>query len=87
MSLPLHTGFDFALCRYRSIRALISPYVAAAPYGLFFALCRCRSIRAIFRPMSLPLHTGFWLRLLPGGQYAFAAALLPRGQYAQLLQL
>ena len=60
MSLPLHTGF-------------FSPYVAAAPYGLFF------------RPMSLPPHTGFWLRLLPGGQYAFAAALLPGGQYAQFL--
>ena len=40
------------------------------------ALFRCRSIRALCRPISpCGLNTGFWLRLLPVGQYAFAVAL------------
>ena len=40
------------------------------------ALFRCRSIRALCRPISpYGLNTGFWLRLLPVGQYAFAVAL------------
>ena len=39
------------------------------------ALFRCRSIRALCRPISpCGLNTGFWLRLLPVGQYAFAVA-------------
>ena len=40
------------------------------------ALFRYRSIRALCRPISpCGLNTGFWLRLLPVGQYAFAVAL------------
>ena len=61
--IPIVTLLGAALFRYRSIRALV-------------ALSRCRSIRALCRPISpCGLNTGFWLRLLPVGQYAFAVAL------------
>ena len=50
------------------------------------ALFRYRSIRALCRPISpCGLNTGFWLRLLPVGQYAFAVALFrPMGSIRAL---
>ena len=61
--IPIVTLLGAALFRYRSIRALVA---LSRPAG---------SIRALCRPISLSLNTGFWLRLLPVGQYAFAVAL------------
>ena len=51
------------------------------------ALFRYRSIRALCRPISpCGLNTGFWLRLLPVGQYAFAVALFrPMGSIRALV--
>ena len=50
---------------------------------------RYRSIRALCRPISpCGLNTGFWLRLLPVGQYAFAVALSrPAGSIRALVAL
>ena len=86
--IPIVTLLGAALFRYRSIRALcrpislslntgsLSPYFALwAQYGLLATAIARWAIRLRGRPISpYGLNTGFWLRLLPVGQYAFAVA-------------